>query len=166
MKKIILDAYNVIHKIPELSKKLNISLEAARDGLIHYMVSWKAKTGFVGEIVLVFDGDSSMLDIPTYSQSGIRVIFSKGKDADDKITDLLRISKDTSKTTIVSGDNKVANHTRAFKASIKPVSFLGESGNKVPKKSNISTPKTIKYSDASSITNEQLRRFGLKPKGR
>ncbi len=167
MQKIILDAYNVIHKIPKLSKKLDISLEAAREGLIQYMVSWKARTSFAGEVVLVFDGDSSMLDIPTYSQSGIKVIFSKGKDADDKISDLLRLSKDTSKTIVVSGDNKVANHTRAFNASIKPVSYLASPRVKInPKNAALPASKNIGYSDASSITNEQLNRFGLKPKGR
>ena len=49
MKKLILDGYNVIHKIPELYALLKKDLERARDGLAGYLLSWSRQNNFSGQ---------------------------------------------------------------------------------------------------------------------
>lgn len=52
----ILDAYNVIHKIPSLQAALDKDLRQARDALMELCARWASSRGDISKVILVFDG--------------------------------------------------------------------------------------------------------------
>lgn len=134
----ILDGYNIIYKVPMFRMRLNESLSAARTALAMHMSSWK-RAYPSSRVIIVFDGrDSHFPHTPRTLLHGVDCYFtSSNMDADDKIIELLRESQNTLKVTVISEDNKVANHCRAFGAKNVSASFLNVKGS-------VSKPPTAK----------------------
>jgi len=123
----IIDGYNVIHRIPELSKRLSNSLESAREGLISYCKKWRMTRRDISECYVVFDGDSSVLGARSQVARGIRVVCTKTKEsADDRILNLIEQGHGTGEYVVVSDDNKVCQGSRRLDAKVISVSeFYG-----------------------------------------
>jgi predicted RNA-binding protein with PIN domain len=114
MKTFLIDGYNVIYKIPQLERKLDKSLEAARTALIEYV---KMRRSGGAEYVIVFEGRDEYRGIGPVTQGGIKIIFTNTKEeADTRIITLLKDSLRPSDFIIVSDDNYVRNHAKAFGA--------------------------------------------------
>ena len=168
MKIIILDGYNVIHKIPEIELNLEKSLLAARVALAAYMSNWRNNHPGV-KVYIVFDGrkdaeqGSSLIKI-----GGIDCIFTHTKrEADDHIIDMVRNTKKPSEITVVSDDNKVRNNCRAHGVDVKYSIFLQKSKRKHNNKvsqgretavKNISTEKKEELTDYYKV---YLRNKGI-----
>ncbi|MCK4463409.1 MAG: NYN domain-containing protein [Candidatus Omnitrophica bacterium] len=152
MKTIILDGYNVIHKIPELSRKLDESLAAARTALAIHMSSWRRKYLYQ-RIHIVFDGQ----DRATWSYSqtalhGIGCSFTQTKDeADDYIIRIIRKSKNPHDITVISDDNKIRNNCKAYGVKVESPSFLNKSREK--SRGTKEAAKTINTKDNKEITD-------------
>ena len=119
----ILDAYNVIHKIPQLGRLLDRDLRTARDGLTQLCARLAAARCDISKIILVFDGNSKFNDLPEISFPKIELIFSEtGEDADERIISVLeKLAKEKNKC-VVSDDNFVRNHARAYESRAISVS--------------------------------------------
>ncbi len=113
----ILDAYNVIHKTPALERQLDKSLQAARDGLINRCSRLLSGRGGITRIILVFDGKSEHRDLPRTAPPKIQIVFSEtGETADERIGQILETLSEKMERIVVSDDNSVRNHARAYSA--------------------------------------------------
>ena len=118
----ILDAYNVIHKIPALESKLDTNLRAAREALTSLCGNLAARRGDITQIILVFDGKSEYRDLPQSPPAKIRLVFSETwEEADERIVRILEELPQKIQKWVVSDDNFVRNHARAYEASPMPV---------------------------------------------
>ncbi|MFH0731302.1 MAG: NYN domain-containing protein [Candidatus Omnitrophota bacterium] len=124
MQHLILDGYNVIHKIPQLAKCLEESLQAAREAAANYMLTWKRTRGFSGKVSIVFDGKDIFSDTGE-APGGIAFIYTAQKHgADDHIISMVKRAQQPEKIIVITSDNYVTNNCRAHGATVKPVDFL------------------------------------------
>ena len=136
MKTIILDGYNVIYKIPELTRKLDESLETARIALAHLLSDWRRRYSNA-DICIVFDGkDHEAIDASFAKISGIECVFTRtGETADQRIIKIVHSSKSPRDILVISEDNSVINSCRVHGAEVKPANFLLPRGKKKKKES-------------------------------
>jgi len=107
---IIIDGYNLIHKIPYLKSLLHTSLEQARERLINLLTSYGIKRNI--EIVIVFDGNL-MRSSHSPSRPKVKVMFSKPlQKADQLIKSLIEQTKHKRLLTIVSSDREIARFAK------------------------------------------------------
>jgi len=164
MRTIILDGYNVIYKIPELTSKLNESLEAARIALAMLLSTWKKKYLY-SRVYIVFDGkDNVTREYPqTKKVCGIDCCFTGGgEEADERIITLIRDYGDSSEITVISDDNKVRNNCKAFGVKAESPSFLQEPGmkSKNSKKEPIKIISTKKDREITAYYANYLKQKG------
>ncbi len=121
---VIVDGYNVIHRVPRFKAQLDRSLQAGREALLRYCSEWKARRRDVDRFFVVFDGDSSIIDGDvTASAPGVRALYSKtGETADRRIRRMLDQAERNEAITVVSDDNEVrdsarVNHMQAMSAA-------------------------------------------------
>jgi len=130
MKTYIIDGYNVIYKIPQLEQRLDDSLQSARQALVD-LVRTKSANG--NEYVIVFEGKNeySGFNEPDYA-GNIKLVFTKtGEEADRRIIDMLKNREGSSGISVVSDDNYVRNHAKAFRADVvSAVDFFKKRRNK------------------------------------
>ncbi len=112
---LIIDGYNLIRQIPELSQKERISLEAGRQFLIMKLAHYKKVKPHA--ITVVFDGKSEMSEFASHhKEQGIEIYFSpSGRTADDIIHDLLQ--NESSRALVVSSDKGVWRHAHKADAT-------------------------------------------------
>ena len=123
MKILVVDGYNVMHKIPELLEIADVSLKDARDAVTNLANEYKMRDGGISEVYVVFDGQDKFrdLDIP----HGKEQIFSDTGAGDRKIIDTIRTASERGSVIVVSDDNYVRNNARAYSASlIRPVDLI------------------------------------------
>jgi len=119
MKVLILDAYNVIHAIPELERMLDRSLEAAREALIARCRVLCQARGDIGEIHLIFDGSQAEEAPALRRGAGVSVWFTpKKEEADERILRMIKQAEAHAQFVIVSNDTYVFNNSRAHGAQV------------------------------------------------
>jgi predicted RNA-binding protein with PIN domain len=117
MNKIIIDGYNVIHRVPNLSRFLDVSLERAREELIFqlksYLVNHKVS------IVLVFDGAHPSIGLESRNPNGsFEVLFSKIPfKADPVIKNLINKEEKKKSLTIVTDDTDIIRYAKSQKVN-------------------------------------------------
>lgn len=119
--KIILDGYNVAHKIPGVRERLKESLEKGRAALENHLATWKKLKGFTGNITIVYDGKEAA---STHGHGFENIFTASREEADDCIIRLIRAQKNPGEVIVVSEDNKVRNSCRALGAQVVPASYL------------------------------------------
>ncbi len=116
MEKIIVDGYNVIHRVPELQRLLDRGLEEARAELIlqiKSMLTWKRV-----EVVLVFDGNHMGGPAqPVTGHDRLRVVFSRAPvKADPVMQSLIKGEDRPARVTLVSDDQEMVSFARSMGA--------------------------------------------------
>ena len=162
MKVYIIDAYNVIHKSSGLARFLDQSLKASRDALMELCVSFKQRRGDVKKVVLAFDGNSNFNDLPQESYAGLEIVYTEtGEDADDRILEILEGIGRTDHAYVVSDDNCVRNHARAYRATPVSVSAFYSEITKTHRRrvSAFSTSKKVLSAAAAKQVTEEYRRL-------
>lgn len=120
---LILDAYNVIHKIKKLEAALDRDLRAGRDALIRFCAEVIGRKGNISKIILVFDGKTQFHDMTHNLPDKVEAIFSDtGEDADERIITVLETLENTFNKYVISDDNFVRNSARAHRAKGMSVS--------------------------------------------
>lgn len=162
-KTFILDGYNVIYKLPSLEAHMTHSLNSARNALAVYMATWKINNDPTAKVCIVFDGrDGIAPDGSNASLHGINCVFTHtNEDADDRISLLLKNSKDTKNIYVISADNKVANICRVYGACIKHPAFLEEGKIKKQRTRPIESKKTMDQATISKINKELKSVWGI-----
>lgn len=114
MKVLIVDGYNVIHRVPAFQVSLDNSLEAARENLLRYCGRWRDTRGDFGELHVVFDGDSSVIGNGVRMIRGVQITYTKTReDADDRIRQMLDDSPRNRQCVVVTDDNELASAVRS-----------------------------------------------------
>jgi predicted RNA-binding protein with PIN domain len=162
----ILDAYNVLHKMRRFGPALDQNLRTGREALIAACVSLMQARGDVTSVILVFDGRSEFRDLPQQVPRGIRLVFSEtGEDADERIPVILEELAKQSQKCVVSDDNSVRNHARAYgvkSISVAEFEILIQTGeNKGKKKSAGADKSSLPSNLADEITREYKKKLGL-----
>lgn len=115
----IIDGYNVIHRVPHLKTLLNNSLESARTGLFRYCTNWHENRKDIWIFYVVFDGSSNVQGYSHQPALGVRVVYTKTNEtADTRILELINERIHDCKITVVSDDNFVKRHSRLLNAKI------------------------------------------------
>ena len=115
----VLDAYNILHRIPRWSGMLEESLELAREQVLGYCRRWMSTRGDVWLFCVVFDGDSGVSGGLRSAGAGIRVFFSRsGQSADDRLLAILDEFGPQFAYTVVSDDHYVRDKARILGANI------------------------------------------------
>lgn len=110
MKHFIIDGNNLIGKMPDLRNKDNqIVREKAAFILERYFASRKIK------VSLHFDGYANL----PIKVSGIKILFSDNKTADEKIKLEIERAKNRKSITLVSSDNNLREFGRVCSCSLK-----------------------------------------------
>ncbi len=117
MKILVVDGYNVIHRIKFLSDIADKNLKEARDVLSRYVNRYKKKDGGISEVYIVFDGQNKYKDLDVSMPKSH--IFSNTGEGDKKIIDTIKKYSKKGRVVVVSDDNYVCNNARAYKAGIK-----------------------------------------------
>ena len=160
---LILDGYNVIHAIPELERRLEVSLQASREALLRFCEAYRASRGDIRKIVIVFDGKSEYDGLPSGSRPGVEIIFTSGETADERILELIQDSKNTDSFIVVSNDNYVSNNSRAMRTSVVRVSEFraAVSGTGKPRGAGPGPKAGLPDHAARKITDEYRRHLGI-----
>jgi len=113
---IIIDAYNLIHRSSDLKKTLNVSLEQAREQLLHKLIAFKK--GKKIKITVVFDG-SQVGQPSNLKRSGLQIHYSvPPRNADEVIKILIQKKKNPRNITVISSDNGVLGFARTSRANV------------------------------------------------
>ena len=128
MSQLILDGYNVIHKIPQLRHHRDKSLEDARMALASFVLTWGRTHSHKGKITIVFDGRDTVCSNAGNSLCGVSCIYTKTKqEADDRIIAIVRNNPNSKEIIVISDDNYVTNNCKAHGAQVKSAGFLLQS---------------------------------------
>ena len=129
----ILDAYNVIHKVPELEACLNRGLRQARDALVMFCQHLLAKRRDIHQIIIVFDGRTEFHHLPREQTPKIRIEYSDTEEkADERIVKILEEHEAVAGKAVVSDDNFVRNQARAYRTRITSVAEFNAMLKKFP----------------------------------
>ncbi len=123
---IIVDAYNVIFKIPELgdsTKKCDI--EDLRERFLLVMKQYKAERKH--KLIVVFDG-KGFGSSNVVKDSGVDVIFSRpGLDADEEIKRLVSNSEHPREIVVVTSDRDIIHFVKKYGSKVmEPLEFYGD----------------------------------------
>jgi len=116
---VIIDGYNVLHRMPRWKAQLEVSLERGREALLAYCRHWMQARGDVWLFCVVFDGDSSVTASHTSSGPGVRVVYSRtGETADDRILEIVHEFGGRCHYVVVSDDRYVSDSARRMSAEL------------------------------------------------
>lgn len=162
---LLVDGYNVIHKIPELKAALAGGLESARQKLALLVSAWRFGHPQT-DCAIIFDGDHQFSGGRASSLSGIRCLFSRtAHNADAEIIRFVReYHGPKSDIVVVSDDNSVRNSCRAHGAAVESTNFILASARRpspVPKTESAAPGKGLSPKAAADVTAELKKKFGL-----
>ena len=123
---LIIDGYNVIHKVPEFQVHLRKSLEAGRDALIRYCGQWREKRKDFAGVHVVFDGDSSVEGSDHRMIRGVQVTYTHTReDADDRIRKLVEYVPINQECVVVTDDSELSSGIRVRRGKIMSAAEFG-----------------------------------------
>ncbi|MBI2495242.1 MAG: NYN domain-containing protein [Candidatus Omnitrophica bacterium] len=122
MSTMILDGYNVIHAVPEMSRRLDRGVQSAREALVRLCQEYQGRRGDIERLYVVFDGrDASASGSLEQHHGGVTVLFTQEpEEADARILRVIE-SQRGRRCVVVSNDNEVFNNARAFGARVMSV---------------------------------------------
>lgn len=164
----VLDAYNILHRIPRWSRKLEESLEQGREQLLVFCRRWIQTRGDVWLFCVVFDGDSRVVGGRMSAGQGVRMFFSRtGESADDRLLEIIDEYGPAFRYTVVSDDRYVQEKARLLGADVQDCKTFGntfsktegERGKRVKRREGSGNDgKKLDPASAARITDE-LRRL-------
>ena len=113
-KRLLVDGYNVIRRVPAWDAVFKRDMAQARETLLAFCQAWVARRGDVQDAVVVFDGNSGVVGMGSASRPGVKAVYTKtGEEADDRIAEMARGSTTPKQLVVVSDDAAVARTARA-----------------------------------------------------
>ena len=160
MKALVVDGYNAIHKIPYLKKIVSKNLQDARAGITELAKEYQRKRGGIDKVYVVFDGRDVYRD--NEFQPHPHQIFSGTSKGDEEVVRTVKNLSGKYHVEVVTDDNFIRNNSRAYKATVLPVSEFLSFLNK--KKSNIDKQTIGEKAlpkKASAINEELKKHWGI-----
>jgi predicted RNA-binding protein with PIN domain len=109
---VYIDAYNVLHKVPQLSRLLKANADAARRSLVTMLAS---RRHHASKMQIVFDSYGE----PITGLRGIKVVFAMTRTADAWIRMQLEKETNPRSVLVVSSDHEVCSHAAAMGADVQ-----------------------------------------------
>ncbi|MBI4004108.1 MAG: NYN domain-containing protein [Candidatus Omnitrophica bacterium] len=171
---LILDGYNVIHAVPQLSRQLDRGLQPAREALVRLCEAYRARRGDIGHIYVVFDGrDDEFAGASEQPRGRVTLCFTRApEEADQRILRLIEAER-PGRCVVVSNDNEVFNNARAYGARvISAQEFVQQMQPARPVKASRARPRhdpekpMLSVPDAQRITDEYRRHLEGKTRSR
>ena len=169
---LILDGYNVIYAVPELTRQMDRSLEAAREALVRFCETYRVRRGDIGQVYVVFDGrDDEFSGASERARGRVTVCFTRPpQEADQRILRLIEAERPT-RCVVVSNDNEVFNNARAHGARVISVKEFAQPRQparpaKATRGRKQSSPdeekRTLSIPEAQRITDEYRKSLDAK----
>ncbi len=116
-KKYIIDAYNLMHQMPEIKAMLSDQLETARENLLKALQT--AKHRLDAEFTVVFDGVQSITrrDNAGYA---MKVLYSSKQENADALIKRMIETAGKQNTIIVSSDREITDYARLYSIAFIP----------------------------------------------
>ena len=162
----VLDGYNVIQSGPD-ELLVKGTLQRKRDFLLELLKGLLARAAGTNKITVVFDGPESApflsSGISSSCCSGISVVFSEGKTADERIEELVLTNAKPSEITVVTNDKGIRRLLGASGAKFMGVDDFAK--KLFPDKGAVYTAPDVRLDagEAEKIDKE-LKDMWLKPK--
>lgn len=160
LRHLLIDGYNLIHKIPSLRAKAS-TLEFARNALVCLIQEYQPQGSPPNDVTVIFDGNDTVCQHHLHGQ--IKVVFSRGQTADDLIKKMIEDSLTPQEIVVVSDDQELWQHAKAFGASYWSVSFLmttlKKKALKMGKVSAIKEEKQMSFFQRQQIDEELKQRW-------
>ena len=155
----IIDGCNVTHH-PKFIKNISKEPSDSRVSLVR-LIGSRNLCGSANNLVwVIFDGypDQSLENL---EKGRLRIIFSRGESADNKIRKILELTDNPKNTVVVSDDKEVSSFARLMRA--RPVSVEGfiKEDAASGKRGTASDGPKVSCSQMHKI-NEELKRVWLK----
>lgn len=126
----ILDGYNVVKQVSEFSE---VAIETGRERLIRAIAKRKPQGSVHNQVTVVFDGRPGRNSPP--GSTSVRVIFSEGETADDRIKDLVAQSANRRRMIVVTNDREIQYHVKALGGAVWSVKeFMAKMGDAPPER--------------------------------
>ncbi|MCK5491562.1 MAG: NYN domain-containing protein [Candidatus Omnitrophica bacterium] len=149
----IIDAFNLVHKVPELKNSQTPHID-----LIRYIKKNKLTGSINNKVIVVFDGQSR----PEVIGSEFEVFFSGYGTADDIIKKIVSNLKNKSETVVVSDDREIRDFVKIAGAkSCRIDNFIRLRIKVINKEKNEGNKKEIDSLLQREIT-EEMRKIWLK----
>lgn len=149
---LLIDGYNLIHKVPFLRDKLNV-LEQARNRLVAWVQDYQPQGRTPNDVTIIFDGSDEVFHSPDLS--GIKVRFSRGEKADDLIKNIIRDALKPADMVLVSDDRQLCLDVKALGASYWSVDFFIQKMHQKQRK-RITPMQTQDDKQISSFKQQQI----------
>ena len=119
----LLDGYNVIHRMPSALRQK--TLEEQRRTLIDFIERHRPQGSLNNSVTVVFDGNEDIFG--GMASKTVKVLFSLGESADDKIKKIVARSKNPKDIIVVTDDRDIQYAVRALRARVSATqSFLNK----------------------------------------
>ncbi len=115
---LVIDGYNCMKRTRAFEKELDASLERARRAFLEMVKKFSRKNHTYGAIMVVFDGKGDIDSHPDRDGSASVIFSTRGESADEVIRRLLEKYAVGRRISVVSDDNYVTNHARAYGADV------------------------------------------------
>uniref|UniRef100_A0A7C4CAX2 NYN domain-containing protein n=1 Tax=candidate division WOR-3 bacterium TaxID=2052148 RepID=A0A7C4CAX2_UNCW3 len=107
---IVVDGYNLLHKVADLAPLMGSDLELARERLESRLLGYRS--GRDVRLTVVFDGSAAAAG-PAAAVPGVEVVFSRAPEkADEVIVGIVAGHASPRSVTVVTSDNAVARQVR------------------------------------------------------
>lgn len=147
-KKWLIDAHNVMHKIPDLSRQLKLNAFVAISAFCDQIEIKCAKEGM--RACLVFDGVPQLL---SHKKPSLEVLFSRERTADEVIFSMLKKTGASRQWILVSDDREIRQ--RAFYYSVDIVRTHDFLNPKSTIEKHYST-SSVKVSDPGKLVHPNI----------
>ena len=142
---LVIDGYNVIYAIPDLREKiLKQGPLAAREAFIEICAKYKHSRQEISCIYIIFDGIKQIDGVVRKTVRSVEIIFSRDKEADEVIIELLKKNEPARNFIVISSDNYVRNNSKVYGASLmSPTAFFNELGKRIIPKDKPAKKKAV-----------------------
>ena len=113
--RLVVDGYNLAHKMAEIKPMLPGDLELARDRLVLVLANYALRRNL--DVTVVFDNRRGLAGTRGDSRSGVKVVFAQS-DADSYIKRMLERERNPKSCTVVTSDNSIRLHVADFGARL------------------------------------------------
>ncbi len=124
------------------------NLEEQRKHLINVIGRYKPQGSLRNEVTLIFDGQAGIINFDPLPLSGIKIVYSKGESADDKIKKIVSLAANKKNIKVVTDDRDIQYAVKALGAQVVPVAQFLKKMQPVQQK-NATTNKNRKHKEIS-----------------
>jgi len=147
----IIDAFNLIHKIPYLRKS-----SSPIETLVQYIKTNKLTGSKNNKVIIVIDGRRDVF----LKENEYKIVFSDQKSADEVIKNIVEREKNKKIICVVSDDREIISYTKLVGANVLKVDEFVRMKKKEVKRNSEEKKKEINYTLQREIT-EELKKIWL-----